>query len=231
VLLVGDIPSPLNPPSGCRFHTRCPAVMDRCRFDAPPLYPLEPGHQVRCLHAEGLSGEGAFQELEERIERQMAMNVATAAKAPVRSLTPGGRGSDRPARTEDPALPSPGRARLAARPLHRRALAALVEARLVLVVGAARSAQKKSAAARELDALVAEILELERVTQALPDSLDDLGWRLPPIVGGTRAVDPWGRALGYRVLGASTVKGARFEVTSLGPDGVPSPDDLVRGRK
>jgi hypothetical protein len=102
---------------------------------------------------------------------------------------------------------------------------------VVLVVGALRDHSEKRAAARELDALVGEILERERVTQALPESLDELGWRLPPIFGGNRAVDPWGRALVYRVLGGAAVKGARFELTSLGPDGVPSPDDLVRGRK
>ena len=94
----------------------------------------------------------------------------------------------------------------------RRVLAALSVILLVLVAGTVRSATRKHAAARELDALVGEILERERVTNALPDSLDDLGWRLPPIVGGTRPVDPWGRALVYRVQGAAPVKGARFEI-------------------
>ena len=37
VILKGDVPSPINPPSGCRFHTRCPFVMDRCRSDEPML--------------------------------------------------------------------------------------------------------------------------------------------------------------------------------------------------
>jgi oligopeptide/dipeptide ABC transporter ATP-binding protein len=232
ILLAGDIPSPLNPPSGCRFHTRCPAVMDRCRSDPPELYLLEPGHPVRCLHAEGLRGDGAFRELDQRIEAQIAKNAASAAAAPARPLSPGGRGSDRPDQSVQPKRPPPpALAWLAARPLHRRALTAVVLVLLVLGVSALRSSSRRRDAARELDALVGEILARERVTQALPQSLDELGWRLPPIVGGTRAVDPWGRELVYRVLGTGGVKGARFELSSLGPDGVPSRDDLVRGRK
>lgn len=46
--LSGEIPSPLNRPSGCHFHTRCPKVQDRCRQDDPPLASRRPGHDVRC---------------------------------------------------------------------------------------------------------------------------------------------------------------------------------------
>ena len=37
IILKGDVPSPINPPKGCRFHTRCPYVFDRCRTEEPPL--------------------------------------------------------------------------------------------------------------------------------------------------------------------------------------------------
>ena len=47
IILSGEIPSPLDPPPGCRFHTRCPLVMERCRRDEPPLAP-QAGRLVAC---------------------------------------------------------------------------------------------------------------------------------------------------------------------------------------
>ncbi|MBP7401542.1 MAG: dipeptide ABC transporter ATP-binding protein [Clostridia bacterium] len=48
VILQGDIPSPANPPPGCKFHTRCPYVMDICRSAVPVYREVEPGHHVAC---------------------------------------------------------------------------------------------------------------------------------------------------------------------------------------
>ncbi|CAI8012935.1 Glutathione import ATP-binding protein GsiA [Geodia barretti] len=48
MILTGEVPSPLNPPEGCRFHPRCPFVMERCSRDIPEVTELAPGHVVSC---------------------------------------------------------------------------------------------------------------------------------------------------------------------------------------
>jgi oligopeptide transport system ATP-binding protein len=48
-MLQGDVPSPMNPPSGCRFHTRCPLATDECKAIDPPLREVAPGHHVACI--------------------------------------------------------------------------------------------------------------------------------------------------------------------------------------
>ena len=48
ILLQGEVPSPVNPPPGCRFHTRCPRIMEICHQEEPPLRQLEKNHLVSC---------------------------------------------------------------------------------------------------------------------------------------------------------------------------------------
>ena len=55
VILTGDVPSPINPPPGCHFHTRCPYAMPRCKTEVPALREVTPGHLASChLHDAGV---------------------------------------------------------------------------------------------------------------------------------------------------------------------------------
>nr|ABZ06483.1 putative ABC transporter [uncultured marine microorganism HF4000_010I05] len=53
ILLTGEVPSPLNPPSGCVFHTRCPIATEECSQVKPEMRQVQPGHWASCIKAEG----------------------------------------------------------------------------------------------------------------------------------------------------------------------------------
>ncbi len=67
---VGDMPSPLDPPAGCHFHTRCPFAQDRCQTEPPALRPVAPGHLSACHYAEALPAFDAG------VARPLAPNAA-----------------------------------------------------------------------------------------------------------------------------------------------------------
>ena len=49
IALSGEVPTPMNPPSGCRFHTRCPYVMEKCKISEPEFKEITPGHLTACF--------------------------------------------------------------------------------------------------------------------------------------------------------------------------------------
>jgi oligopeptide transport system ATP-binding protein len=58
IVLSGDIPSPVDPPTGCRFHTRCPVAVDDCAVTVPPLRPVGPSGSLVACHLVGDDGTG-----------------------------------------------------------------------------------------------------------------------------------------------------------------------------
>jgi len=282
VVLQGDVPSPLHPPSGCHFHPRCPAAVERCRSVEPPVVQLSGGRSVRCVHAEGLE-EAAdwYVVLEERLaraqrqhERPLTLGLEPLGELPSIPSPPAEvEVQTRPLRAIALAAPpKDGAARqleqrglleasrlaglgfalglllllfgywgigvlllLASGPLlvaapppalapllrgyaaSKLALLALALALISLWLGVARRAEL---AQRELGWLRGEIAAYAANVGSLPPSLNELRWRTVEQFGMGAPRDPWGHPYRYQ-LGS-----AAFELSSTGPDGVPSADDL-----
>jgi oligopeptide/dipeptide ABC transporter ATP-binding protein len=72
-LVTGEPPNPINPPSGCRFHTRCPRATEICRTAEPPLTEYASGHLAACHHPQHVSAE----------------EIASASRSPASPLSAG----------------------------------------------------------------------------------------------------------------------------------------------
>lgn len=92
VVLQGDVPTPLNPPSGCHFHTRCPHVIARCKIEQPALFDLPGKRQSRCFHVEGLSErQDWFDIFEKRLRKHTNAIVASTTALTADSQPPSQR--------------------------------------------------------------------------------------------------------------------------------------------
>ncbi|OKO88604.1 peptide ABC transporter substrate-binding protein [Bradyrhizobium sp. NAS80.1] len=80
VMLEGEIPSALNPPAGCRFHTRCPFVVDRCRTEAPELVADGAGHATACHRVGELPSADAILPAAGRFTPELAKLVAAFSR-------------------------------------------------------------------------------------------------------------------------------------------------------
>ena len=88
ILLEGNIPSPIKPPSGCKFHTRCYMACDKCKRVPPPLQEVEPGHFLACHFPERkLDADGNYlfelPKMERRSERLVNANTSSTQGAQV----------------------------------------------------------------------------------------------------------------------------------------------------
>jgi peptide/nickel transport system ATP-binding protein/oligopeptide transport system ATP-binding protein len=90
ILLQGEMPSALNPPSGCRFHTRCPYVIERCRLEVPQLLADAAGHATACHRMAELpppdavvAVDGAFSPALERLVAAFSVRAEVAASSGV----------------------------------------------------------------------------------------------------------------------------------------------------
>ena len=86
ILLKGDVPSPINPPSGCRFHTRCPAAYGRCRTEAPALTEVGAGHFVSChLYTESSRSGLIISQSQPQVASQVRSGATTVTTGRERS--------------------------------------------------------------------------------------------------------------------------------------------------
>ncbi len=228
VALSGDVPSPMSPPSGCRFHTRCPVVMDVCRRVAPEALLLPPGRLVRC-HAVSEARAEAHDTDQSALSRAMVVRYPAEARASSEPSEQALHGLWQRQGRRAPRLERASATRLwlGALLLFAAAVALLFQSiwsgvllavgvvlqpldptrrrRLgVVLVGALlssvplRGALQRRQTLQDIAFLKGEIAAFERNVGRRPARLSELGFRLYQRFGDGRARDPHGRAYLYQ---------------------------------
>ncbi|MCP3986657.1 MAG: dipeptide ABC transporter ATP-binding protein [bacterium] len=204
IVLEGDVPSPMNPPPGCRFHTRCPAAMNRCRRDQPPLVQLPGGHEVSCFLADATAQGGDWRQATEERRRAAEMDRVATGRADAES---GSLAFDEhvPEAASEPTPPAW---------VARSFVAALLAALLGLVVFA-WPVSLVDRAMQQHAGLEGQLRAHADATGRWPERLRDLGWRLHEVFDDGAPIDPWGQPWEY------TPRADGFSLRSFGPDGQP----------
>ncbi|WP_244375574.1 ABC transporter ATP-binding protein [Streptomyces ficellus] len=113
ILLKGDVPSPIAPPSGCRFHTRCWKATQVCTVQEPPLLELAPGRRVACHHPENAPdqapGDPVLASAGEAIEIVSATKAPTEEPAETTTEEPAGARTEAPTEAPAPVIPAPAK--------------------------------------------------------------------------------------------------------------------------
>ncbi|MET9683638.1 ABC transporter ATP-binding protein [Streptomyces coeruleorubidus] len=102
ILLRGDVPSPIAPPSGCRFHTRCWKATQICKSTEPPLIELRPGQRVACHHPENFEDQAPQDTVLLSAAKEAAVLVADEVPAESASEEPGDKSEEPRDKSEEP---------------------------------------------------------------------------------------------------------------------------------